>query len=257
MSSSLPCMRWLSTMAASRLLADADGVDVAGEVEVEVLHRDELRVAAAGRAALDAEDRAEGGLAQGEHGVDADGVHRLGEADGRDRLALAERRRGDGRDVDDLAVGLVLEAVEQGHVVDLGLVATVELQLVLEDAGLLGDRLDGLHGRRPGRSRCRSAPGTCERISQNSTRPPLVSTIPRVSLCCGPDCRAGAKSGALCAILLVRHKSGQFRTWACPGGRTDLGRGVSGRSLPGPRATSTQAAQEPLKRLRAADCAAS
>ena len=71
---------------------------------------------------------------------------RLGEADGRDRLALAERRRRDGRDVDDLAVGLVLEAVEHGHVVDLGLVATVELQLVLEDAGLLGDRLDGLHG---------------------------------------------------------------------------------------------------------------
>ena len=129
-----------------QVVGGADGVDVAGEVEVEVLHRDELRVAAAGRAALDAEDRAEGGLAEGEHRVDADGVHALGEADGGDRLALAERRRGDGGDVDDLAVGLVLQAIEERHVVDLGLVATVELQLILEDAGLLGDRLDGLHG---------------------------------------------------------------------------------------------------------------
>ncbi len=129
-----------------QVVGRADGVDVAGEVQVEVLHREELRVAAAGGAALDAEDRAEGGLAQGEHRVHADGVHRLGEADGGDRLALAQRRRRDGRDVDDLAVRLVLEALEDGHVVDLGLVAAVELQLVLEDAGLLGDRLDGLHG---------------------------------------------------------------------------------------------------------------
>ena len=37
----------------------ADGVDVAGQVEVEVLHRDDLAVAAAGGAALDPEDRAE------------------------------------------------------------------------------------------------------------------------------------------------------------------------------------------------------
>ena len=129
-----------------QVVGRADGVDVAGEVQVEVLHRQQLRVAAAGRAALDPEDRAERGLAERQHRVHAERVHRLGEADGGDRLALAERRRGDGGDVDDLAVGLVLEAVEQGHVVDLGLVATVELQLVLEDAGLLGDRLDGLHG---------------------------------------------------------------------------------------------------------------
>ena len=129
-----------------QVVGRADGVDVAGEVQVEVLHGDELRVAAAGGAALDAEDRAEGGLAKGEHGVHADRVHRLGEADGGDRLALAERRRGDGGDVDDLAVGLVLEALEQGHVVDLGLVAAVQLELVLQDARLLGDRLDGLHG---------------------------------------------------------------------------------------------------------------
>ena len=47
----------------------ADRVDVAGEVEVHVLHRHDLRVAAAGRAALDAEDRAERRLAQAQRDV--------------------------------------------------------------------------------------------------------------------------------------------------------------------------------------------
>ena len=41
----------------------ADRVDVAGQVEVEVLHRDDLAVAAAGGAALDPEHRAEARLA--------------------------------------------------------------------------------------------------------------------------------------------------------------------------------------------------
>ena len=42
-----------------KVVGRADRVDVAGEVEVEVLHRDDLAVAAAGSAALDAEDGAE------------------------------------------------------------------------------------------------------------------------------------------------------------------------------------------------------
>ena len=45
------------------VVGGADGVDVAGQVEVEVLHRDDLAVAAAGRPSLDPEDRAERGLA--------------------------------------------------------------------------------------------------------------------------------------------------------------------------------------------------
>ena len=46
-----------------QVVGAADRVDVAGQVEVEVLHRDHLAVAAAGGAALDAEDRAHRGLA--------------------------------------------------------------------------------------------------------------------------------------------------------------------------------------------------
>ena len=71
----------------------ADRVDVAGQVEVEVLHRDDLAVAAARGAALDPEHGPERRLADRDGGPPADPVEALGEADGRRRLALAERRR--------------------------------------------------------------------------------------------------------------------------------------------------------------------
>ena len=81
-----------------------DGVEVAGEVEVDVLHRHDLGIAAAGRAALDAEAGAERGLAQAAHGLLADAVEAVAEADRGRRLAFAGRRRGDGGDQDQLAV---------------------------------------------------------------------------------------------------------------------------------------------------------
>jgi len=74
----------------------ADGVCVAGEMEVEVLHRDHLAVAGAGSSALDAEDRAEARLADRGCGTVADAVEPLGEADGDRGLALAQRSPGYG-----------------------------------------------------------------------------------------------------------------------------------------------------------------
>ena len=56
---------------AGEVVRGADGVDVAGQVEVEVLHRDDLAVAAAGRAALDPEDRPERRLADVDRGLAA------------------------------------------------------------------------------------------------------------------------------------------------------------------------------------------
>ena len=140
-----------SMNAASRLLRGRDRVDVAGEVEVEVLHRHDLRVAAAGRAALDAEDRPERRLAQAEDRPLADLAEPLRERDGRRRLALARRRGRDRRDVDDLRVGPVAEALE-GRQLDLGLVAAVQLDLVGLQPGArdLGDRRAAPPGRSPG-----------------------------------------------------------------------------------------------------------
>ena len=47
----------------------ADGVDVAGEVEVQILHGHDLRPATACAASFDPEDRAHGGLAQADDGA--------------------------------------------------------------------------------------------------------------------------------------------------------------------------------------------
>ncbi len=52
-----------------QVVGSADGVQVAGEVQVDVLHGDHLGIAAAGGAALDAEHRAQGRLAQGHKDV--------------------------------------------------------------------------------------------------------------------------------------------------------------------------------------------
>ena len=87
-----------------------DRVQVAGEVEVQVLHRHDLRVAAAGGAALDAEDRAERRLAEAEDRLAADVAEALRERDRGGRLALAGRRRRDRRDVHDLRIGPVAQA---------------------------------------------------------------------------------------------------------------------------------------------------
>ena len=86
-----------------------DGVEVAGEMQVDVLHRHHLGIAAAGGAALDAEARPERGLAQAEHRLLADAVQRVAEPDRGRGLALARRRRGDRGDQDQLAVRLVLQ----------------------------------------------------------------------------------------------------------------------------------------------------
>ena len=87
-----------------QVVRGADRVDVAGEVEVQVLHRHDLRVAAARGAALDPEDRPERGLAQAEHRLAADVAEALRERDRGRRLALAGLRRRDRGDADELPV---------------------------------------------------------------------------------------------------------------------------------------------------------
>ncbi len=121
-----------------------DRVEVAREVEVDVLHRHDLRVAAARSAALEPEAGAERRLAQRDRRLlplPREGVR---EADARRRLALARRRRVDGGDKDELAVRAVLDALPRLRR-DLRLVLAVELELVLLDAQLCGDLADRAH----------------------------------------------------------------------------------------------------------------
>ena len=78
-----------------QVVCGGDRVQVAGEMEVQVLHRHDLRVPAAGRTALDPEDRSERGLADAEHGVGVDQPEPLDEPDRGRCLALALRGRRD------------------------------------------------------------------------------------------------------------------------------------------------------------------
>ena len=125
-----------------QVVGGRDGVHVAGEVEVQVLHRHDLRAAGACAAALDPEHRAHRGLAQAEHGALAQQAESLGQRDRGRRLALACLRRRDRGDADQRAVRDVRAALD-GLQSDLGLVAAVQLDLVVgepELCGHLGDR---------------------------------------------------------------------------------------------------------------------
>ncbi len=62
-----------------QVVGGGDRVEVAREVEVQILHRDDLGVPAARGSALDPEDRAHGRLAQAEHGILADVAETLGQ----------------------------------------------------------------------------------------------------------------------------------------------------------------------------------
>ena len=59
-----------------QIVSQADGVEIAGEVQIDVFHGHDLGHTAAGRAALHAEHRAQAGLAQANNGFFADAVER-------------------------------------------------------------------------------------------------------------------------------------------------------------------------------------
>ena len=77
-----------------------DGVQVAGEVQVDGLGRLDRGSTPAGAPALHPEHRAQGGLAQGQDRVPSSGPHAHGQGDGHGGLALPRGGGGDRRDED-------------------------------------------------------------------------------------------------------------------------------------------------------------
>ena len=118
-----------------QVVGRADGVEVPGEVEVDVLHGDHLGIAAAGGTALDAEHRSQGRLPQCHHGVFADPPQAVRQAHRGGGLALSRRGGGDGGHQHQFAVRPV--RLLQKPVVDLGLVPAIGLKIrLLHPAGL-------------------------------------------------------------------------------------------------------------------------
>ena len=144
-----------------QIVRRCDGMEIAGEMEVDVLHRHDLGIAAAGGAALHAERRAERGLAQAQHRLLADVVERVGQSDRRGGLAFAGRRRRDGGDEDELAVGFALQRFDVVHR-HLGLVVAIGFEVLRRNAELLARDLEDrplLCGLR--RFRCRISDLVC------------------------------------------------------------------------------------------------
>ncbi len=121
-----------------QVVGGGDGVVVAGEVQVEPLHRYHLAIAAACGAALDAECRAHRRLADGHGGGPSDVGECLAEADRGRGLAFAERR-GRNRGHHDVLrfrpVGELFDRLE----LDLRHIAAVRLEQVRPDAHARGD----------------------------------------------------------------------------------------------------------------------
>ncbi len=120
---------------------------VAGEMQIDVVHRHDLGEAAARRAALHAEAGAERRLAQADDRLAADAVERVAEADRRRRLAFARRRRADRGHEDELAVLALGRRLAQKIRLDLGDPLAVRLQGVPGDAERAPDLRNGLQPR--------------------------------------------------------------------------------------------------------------
>src|SRR6478736_6157480 len=116
-------------------------MEVAGEMEVDILHRHDLGIAAAGCTTLHAEAGAKTRLAHADDRLLADMIEGVAKPDGGRGLALACRRRRDSGDDDYVAV---TAPTERGDIVerDLRLVVTVRQDIVRRDVELLRRHLD-------------------------------------------------------------------------------------------------------------------
>jgi hypothetical protein len=126
------------------VVGGGDGVDVAGEVEVDVVGRDQRRLPAARAPALHAEDGPERGLAQAEGGALAEAAHAHRQAHRGRRLPLPRGRGVDGRDQHQPAPPRGGQ-IQRGEL-DLGLAAAADDDPILRDRELAGDVEDGLGG---------------------------------------------------------------------------------------------------------------
>ena len=89
---------------AEQVVRGGDRMHIAGEVQVDVLHRHHLRIAAACRPALDPEHRAERRLPQRDNRLFADLLHRLAKPHRGGGLAFARGRGVDRGHQHELAV---------------------------------------------------------------------------------------------------------------------------------------------------------
>src|SRR2546430_4933982 len=124
----------------------ADRVDVSGEVQVNLFHREDLGSPSAGRASFRAEDRAERRLADRDDALLPETTKRLTESDRREGLALPVSGRGRACHKDELALAGVPDAIHRRQA-DLRNGVALEDEVVLIESQVRSDIENGAHAR--------------------------------------------------------------------------------------------------------------
>ena len=124
------------------VVGSADGMEITGKVEVDVLHGHHLGVPAARRAALYPEHRPQGRFPQAEQHVFAQPVQRVRQTYAGGGFALPGGGGVDGGDQDELSLS---RTAAQGGGVNLGFHPAIVLQQLPVDARLGGHLVDGQH----------------------------------------------------------------------------------------------------------------
>ena len=106
-------MDMVVNQCGQQVVCHGNGADVAGEMEIDVFHRDDLRVTTAGSAAFHAEYRSHGRFAKTDNGFFADAIECVAQADRGCGFAFTGRSRIDGRDHDQFAIRFILQSVEE------------------------------------------------------------------------------------------------------------------------------------------------
>ena len=119
-------------------------MEVAGEVQVDVFHRQNLGIAATRCAAFNAEYRPQRRFAQGDNGVFADVAQRVRQTDGHGGFAFARRSRVDGGNQNQTA--LFLRQFERFGRIDFGFVMAVGFDIVNVQTQLGGNFANRTHG---------------------------------------------------------------------------------------------------------------
>ena len=128
-----------------QVVGHANCVQVTVEVQVDVFHRNHLRVATTRGATLHAEHGAQRGFAQTNRDVLADVLQRVAEADRRRGLAFTRGGRAHRRHQNHAGV-VAHRLLQQPIEVDLTLDPTIRLERLIGDVERLGDLGDGLGG---------------------------------------------------------------------------------------------------------------
>ncbi len=111
-----------------QVVCGADGVNVAGQMEIEIFHRHDLRITAAGGATFDSKCRTHRGLANaGDDVLFQMRTERLRETNRRGRFTFAEGSWRDCSNVDVLTLLAFLEAIAHFEV-NFGFVGTVQFE---------------------------------------------------------------------------------------------------------------------------------